>query len=426
MKEYFRLNSYAYFVEGKENGCIYNLQNGNMIILNKKNSDMLRMCEKNTALQDILDVDYELLDKLQDMDIGLYYDAPVFVDKLAFGVPQQLEPIVLNNYEINTVFIEIENQCNFNCVFCKKDDNKLFRKTGCKQWKVGEKLVSIEEWKNVIKQVAKLSCQHILFIGGEPFLNEHVLKDLCTYAYESGIKNISIYTNGYILDQNMIQFLKKYNIELRIQILGYYNRTYEEIMGKENVAETVFRNVKKLSEENIKYRLIYLVCHKNEDEIEVAFEKYSRFTQKHQMMTDFIYPIPDNQYYSKKYLDIMYDKKKNLSSASINVYHFCNAKKQHNCYGQQIGITASGDVIPCIMSRNFIMGNVKEKLLGDILSNVDNEYYRKLTKDKIVKCKTCSLRYGCFDCRALEFSATGDIHGMEYCNFVQEVGNGKC
>lgn len=416
MNNFFRLNSYCYLIDGEKNGCIYNIIDGKMIIINKDIYEMLVLCEKNMRLKDVLNVNYNLLDKLQDMDIGCYHEKPVYIDKLAVGIPQEIEKSLPGNHEIPTVFIELDNTCNLNCIFCKKDDNTLFRRTGCKRWSLGGRALDLEMWKSIIIQVSRLSCKHLVFIGGEPFLHYEFLKELCIHAFDQGIEKITIYTNGSILDESILEFLKKYDIALHVQILGYGNETYETITGISSLGSKVFNNVKKMAVENINYTLTYLVNRFNEDEIETAFKEYSNFTKINKIRTEFIYPVPDNIFYSKKYRNSMYDKKKDLSRVSMSINSFCSTKKLHNCYSYQIGITAAGDVLPCIMSRKFILGNVRENDMAKILRSSNYEYYRNLNKDAIEKCKFCALKYGCFDCRALEFSATENPCGMEYCN----------
>ena len=68
------------------------------------------------------------------------------------------------------------------------------------------------------------------------------------------------------------------------------------------------------------------------------------------------------------------------------------------------------------MSRKFVIGNVKQYGIVEILKNSKYEYYRGINKKVIDKCCNCALKYACFDCRALEYSATGKVLGMEYCD----------
>lgn len=416
MDNYFRLNSYCYLVRGKKNGCIYNLLNGKMTIINNEEvCNVLELCEKNIEIKCIPEVSRDFLNKLQKLDIGMYYDKPVYIDKLSVGIPRQIENSFSSNYKVTKLYIELDNVCNFNCNFCKSNDDTLYRKTGCKRWKLKDKLLGLKDWKSIIEQASKLSCEHIVFVGGEPLLRINDLQELCGYIKEKGIDKITIHTNGSILNDNIIQFIKKYNIVLNIQILGISNLTYEKITGFPNLYDKVYNNIESFIAENIDFDITYLITRDNDTEVEIAYRKYLEILKPNKIKYDFIYPVPQNDFYSEKYKEILYDKKSTLNTSKLNAGLFCAAQKEHNCYSNQIAITGSGDVLPCIMSRKFVLGNVKKDDLVTIYRMSDYEFYKNLNKDKIKKCSTCSLRYGCFDCRALEYSATEDLFGMEFC-----------
>ncbi|MFA4662798.1 SPASM domain-containing protein [Pyrococcus kukulkanii] len=87
----------------------------------------------------------------------------------------------------------------------------------------------------------------------------------------------------------------------------------------------------------------------------------------------------------------------------------------NNCMAGLIAITPEGFVIPCPLLRKFIVGDITRENLRSILRKQRLKKFWKLTKDAISPCKTCSLRYICHDCRALEYQATGDILGIEFC-----------
>ncbi|MDD5638877.1 MAG: SPASM domain-containing protein [Candidatus Pacebacteria bacterium] len=71
----------------------------------------------------------------------------------------------------------------------------------------------------------------------------------------------------------------------------------------------------------------------------------------------------------------------------------------HNCFSEKICVTASGDILPCIMERNIVLGNILEKSLEEIIYSEESKELRNITKDKIEVCRDCEYRYCCFDCR---------------------------
>ena len=155
MYSYFRLKPYCYFEKGKGNSCIYNLLDGTvMIVNNEEMCKLIEQCEQNKTLENITEVDRKFLNNLVDMGIGDFYKRPIYVEKLSVGIPTRLENTLPGNYEIPTVFIEISNTCNLDCIFCPENDNTLFRKTGCKRWKLNGEPLSIQQWEQVIKLYA--------------------------------------------------------------------------------------------------------------------------------------------------------------------------------------------------------------------------------------------------------------------------------
>lgn len=73
----------------------------------------------------------------------------------------------------------------------------------------------------------------------------------------------------------------------------------------------------------------------------------------------------------------------------------------------KIAITSCGDVLPCIFSRNDIVGNIK----ADNEDYLKNEIIKKwsITKDNIEVCKDCEYRYCCHDCRPLAIGIYGNM-----------------
>lgn len=416
MRIFFRLASFCHLIKGENNWCIYNLLNGNMISIDKSKYCILEECENNKPLAQIENIDKEFLNTLHNMNIGNFYEKPVYIDKMDTSRPYPLNydesHSVLNS--LKTIFIELNNKCNFDCVFCKKNDSTLYRRTGCKRWPIADTGLSTNKWINIIEQVSKLSCKKIVFIGGEPLLNFNELKTLIEYSFNLGIKDITIFTNGSLITQEISSFFNKYSVKLIIQILSYNNDTYKKITDKDNMHNIIFDNIQILNSTNVNYKLMFLLNRLNENELDVFYNKYENIVSKDKIFIEYIYPLPKNEYFSTKHISNLYIKKRNLFN--VNLSNFCNAQKYHNCYANMLAISVDGNVYPCIMSRTMNIGNVKDESIISILSKDKYKTYTEITKDKISTCKNCSYRYGCMDCRAIEISATNNLYGLEYCD----------
>jgi len=415
MKKYFKLNPFCHLVDGFNGGCVYNLSTGDIIFFEEEKYNILKQCEKNIQLSNISNCNASFIEKLYNLNIGMYFDVPVYVEKLSIGMPKALTYSENKNYNINAFYIELTNECNFNCVFCPENSNVLYRRTGCKRWKIGNKIEDLSVWKKIIYQISKLHCQQLVFIGGEPFLKIKLLREIVTFASSCNINNFLIFTNGTLVDAKIIDFIKKYNVKLRIQILASTDAVYEKITNYSKAQTIISNNLRMLQSNHIDFDLVLFVTSLNENEVEIIVKYYNQFiTKDKKIKLDTIYPNSQNDFCPKSRIESLFNKKKFLRE--MHIEDFCYANKFHNCYGHNLAISADGNIFPCIMSRNLLLGNISENTIADILRNSKYDHYRRLTKDKIDGCKQCAFKYGCFDCRAIEMYSTGKINGMQYCN----------
>lgn len=101
--------------------------------------------------------------------------------------------------------------CNLRCVYCYEGAGEIRSKS-----------LNAEESDSIVKYIKKLTNKvrphnvSIMLFGGEPLLNikvgEIILKEIDSYCKERNVVlNTSIITNGVLLDEEKVTFLKKYN-----------------------------------------------------------------------------------------------------------------------------------------------------------------------------------------------------------------------
>lgn len=417
MNNYFRLYSHFYYINNEDNACIYNTITGDMITLKPENARMLAMSESNTKLMEIEGVDVSFYNQLNEMGMGTFYNSPVFVERAILGLSKPMQRIIKQNCTIRNVQIELTTNCNLDCKFCNKEDNTLFRRTGCKRWKKPLLPLTLEEWQAIVLQLTKLGCKELTFIGGEPLLEFGLLSSIVKFAQRNGIKEFTIYTNGTQLDSQILDFIKENKIKLVIQLLSIEPEGYDDISGKKDTYMTVYSGLQQLKDLGINFTLLYLVNRFNDSELEKVGNFTSKYTNR--LMVDYIYSIPANEFYSVKYVDSLYHSNSRLVKPTLPIFQYL--KDYNCCYGDKLAISGDGNVFPCIMSRQLLLGNIREdKQMYKILDTRYNSY-KKMNKDKIDGCKSCTYRYGCVECRALEMSASGKLDGMEFCNINKEI-----
>lgn len=119
------------------------------------------------------------------------------------------------------------------------------------------------------------------------------------------------------------------------------------------------------------------------------------------------------------FLSKMYDKQPDFGLVTKESISYLS--EYNSCLYGQIYINITGNITPCPMMNDYTVGSIWDK--GGIASVVNSFNYQnliKMTRTQIVPCSGCSNRLNCFDCRAVEYAATGKIDGQEYCTYCKK------
>jgi len=129
---------------------------------------------------------------------------------------QQQSPKQENN-NISVVYFLLTSVCNFKCKYCfvesriEKHDNAFMTK------EIAEKGLQLLT-KNLENPDDEVS---VVFYGGEPFLNFEVMKYVVKRAKELNINaKYVIVSNGSVINEDVINFLKKNKVEIGISLDG--------------------------------------------------------------------------------------------------------------------------------------------------------------------------------------------------------------
>ena len=94
-------------------------------------------------------------------------------------------------------------------------------------------------------------------------------------------------------------------------------------------------------------------------------------------------------------------------------------EKYNNCLFGKVSVNLAGDVTPCPMMNDYVIGNIKDDPIDKILAQEKYQNVIKMTKNETEKCSECAFRMNCVDCRSLEYAATDRINGVKYCKYVK-------
>lgn len=161
---------------------------------------------------------------------------------------------VLDN-ALNTLTLQITQQCNLRCSYCVYSGNYLNRTHSQKEMDINTAKKAIDF---IIIHSQNSPKINFSFYGGEPFLRFKFIKECVAYAKEKGEGKevtFNLTTNGTLITDEIIEFIKDNDIALTISMDGPKeihdkNRVFSNGMGS---FEKIMNNLSKIKEKYPEY-----------------------------------------------------------------------------------------------------------------------------------------------------------------------------
>ncbi len=256
------------------------------------------------------------------------------------------------------VYVEITNNCNLNCSFCK----------GTKKDK---RFISVDNFKIILDKLDGYTKYLYFHVMGEPLLHPDINK-LIELASERYFINIT--TNGYLIDRiKGNRGIRQLNISLHsydsklVDLDTYMNKIFEVVDDISEVTYVSFRmwvdSVNKLD-----------IIHKLEDKYgkKIGEERHLKLANNiyFDIEDEFAWPDMNNDFYSE------------VGS--------CMGCRSH------IGILVDGTVVPCCLDSDGVidLGNIYKNEINDIInSGLFKEIKEGFLNNKKVHelCKKCNF-----------------------------------
>lgn len=321
--------------------------------------------------------------------------------------------------------IILTSKCNLKCKYCYEGHNKSHKDMG------------VDTASKVIDFIVKTLCSRnepdrihrVIFHGGEPFLNYELMKFI-KYKLDEKVSQIHkitymTTTNGTILNDEKIEFIKKNNIFLSISIDGTkemhdQNRIYQDGTGSYAI---MVKNLDKLKKQGLlgRARMTY-----SSSSVSSLYEGIVNISD---LGFDLCVPAADfyDSGWNDENIDILekeIDKiindanLKNISVSMVNKQLLC--KEKSDCFGGITNITISedGDLYPCLFTlgeKKFIIGNIMDDEM------INKNKVKKIFEEILTEsndCNPCNAQAYCFgnQCKLLNYMVTGKYNTPPYIN----------
>lgn len=272
------------------------------------------------------------------------------------------------NPSLKSIQFEITRRCNLRCQHCYLEDY------------LGKDELTTEEVFDLIDQAAAIGVTSFHITGGEPLVRKD-LKEVLAYIKEKGLYG-QLYTNGTLLNDKFIEYLKDMNISVvKISLDGFNAETHDQFRRAKNSYKKAIESIRKLQKAgipvevgsvinkvNIKEAGQLINFIKNELKVNYHIDSFVPVGQglKNQKMTE----IDDWEYVNamKEEIAIAYHESKKLQLAEdpndMSKYFYCGAGNNY------VFITSRGKVKFCpSMSDELNGGNLRELNLENIWLN---------------------------------------------------------
>lgn len=313
--------------------------------------------------------------------------------------------------------------CNLNCRYCYLSASKLpIRK------------LHDEEFISRLSFLEKEKHHHITFSfvsGGEPTLNFDLLSKIPNLCKETGFTNVSfeMTTNGTLLNDEMIRFIKDNDIRLHISFDGGKDVTDKSRVYKcgKGIFDDVFSNIKRLQELSVDFSCKSLILPHNYD-ILSAFS----FFEENKIHHTFDFSIDSfDGLYSPEFSNLLHFRNNLIPAMSYCIDKISN---NHMLYNERIisdlhtihyglvkeyacgasicgyNIDLDGNIYSCSLNSSS-----KSYAIGTLYSGIDydkirNEGFYSKNVNQNNTCRECWAKYlcggGCFALNKLKMGDT--------------------
>lgn len=361
----YYLNRSCYYVSGKKGASIYDAKSGKIYSFNDEAKDLL---DKVIALEcQFSEEEVCFLDKMIENNLLSNSYVP-FHD--IFELKQQCV--------IDFVWIEVTTGCNLRCVHCYGNAGTV------------QRIDMLEDdFRLVVNYLVKMGIKKVQLIGGEPFILNEKLKSFIDIL-GSKFDYIEIFTNGTLLNEEWMDYLKEKKIRLAFSVYSYDACAHDIVTKQPGSWAKTNHSIKLAKEAGVSYRVKNVLI----KDISLGSCNTSLYRLSPNKDVVRMTGRADINLVSPELLKKRLITKESFSRI-IEASYISRLVSGHNCFSRRLYFAHDLEVYPCVMERRFSHGNLHNKHFSDL---IDIEL-TMFGKDKIEGCQDCEFRYYCFDCR---------------------------
>lgn len=347
----------------------------------------------------------------------------------------------------NSLVLKLTTSCNIACKYCYMGDSS----------KANEQM-SAERALQIIEKFDKLSTMPLTVYlhGGEPCMRIDLIKEIGNAIENHRFQNkimLMLQTNGTLFTNELIQMIKRYNINVGISLDGMSEESNAARIYKNNTNTLmqVINGIRALIDEGISVGIFSVLTRYNVFDMQESMQQLTEMGVKSfvvnplvlwgraSRLSNLIVSKEEMVECYKKIIDWIGEHNARVTPENYfterNIHWWYYAIKfgikgyMCNCSPcgagiQTLAFSTKGDIYLCDQyygDENFYLGNIFEHSVCEILGQVQKIDMRNVFE--IEECMTCKWRFVCCGgCSANAYYHSGSMKSIApHCNAYKEI-----
>ncbi len=237
------------------------------------------------------------------------------------------------------LWLELTNRCNLKCVHCYTESHPS---SG------GRDLLTAQNYESVMDAAYDLGCRRIQFIGGEPQLNSDFLR-LLGHASQTGFEFIEVFTNLTRLTEDTLNFATLNGVRFATSVYSHDPVIHDAVTTVRSSHARTIANLKRLIDNGIETRAAIIDIRQGES----AVQRTVRF-------------LADLGVGSVRASTVReFGRGEAVTGRQAHMSALCG-----HCWNGKLCIAADGVAYPCVMAREWPVGNILVDSLAEIVDGM--------------------------------------------------------
>jgi len=326
---------------------------------------------------------------------------PWLNDLVQTGTSPSASRILLGN-SLAMLFIELTDRCNEQCIHCYAESTP----------ECSERL-EINEIKSVLEDARDLGNPAVQFTGGDPLIHPDIVEAVAAVR-DLGYKTLEIYTNGLSLNDAMLSQLLPYRPNFAFSVYSHDAAVHDHITQVAGSHARTLAAIRRVQDAGLAVRvgIVLMPENKGQERAIIHFLQDTLSLEPGQIGLDVVRSTGRGQFMQGYQPDLAglhgFGHRPDMPADSISPSNTDTPAPSSRHRGK-LCVSASGNVYPCIFSRQTLLGSIRRQTLTEIMRSLNR---CKLPPPSAERWERCRQGLSCSDCQAIAY-VLGSIWGEE-------------